>query len=135
VFGVCRLKKPNSFILTTIPGFPMSYLKVFSPITIFAAGIVFSSAALSTSAPTIGGMAKINVTLGDGGIVNAAGSAGASSGTAKQAVGSVLAGNISGAVDITVDVTKGAILNVGGSGGVASATACQSVGTIGSDCD
>ena len=113
----------------------MNYLKVLSPITVFAICSAFSSTVLASTAPSIGGVAKITVTVNEGGIINAGGGAGTSGAIAKQAVGSVLSGTISGGLTDTVTVTKGGIINVGGSAGMGAVTACQSVGTVGSDCN
>lgn len=113
----------------------MNYLKVLSPITVFAICSAFSSTVLATTAPKIGGVASISVTVNQGGIVNAGGGAGTAGAIAKQAIGSVLSGTIDGGLTDTVTVLKGGILNVGGAVGMGQATACQSVGTVGSDCN
>ncbi len=93
---------------------------------------LFAVPALATTAPTIAGKASIGVNI-KGAILNVGAGASGFTGSAKQAVASVLAGSISGSLTDTVDV-KGAILNVGAGASGAKVTSCQSVGTIGSDC-
>ena len=93
---------------------------------------LFSVPAFATTAPSIAGKASIGVNI-KGAILNVGAGASGFTGSAKQAVASVLAGTISGSLTDNVDV-KGAILNVGAGASGAKVTSCQSVGTIGSDC-
>jgi len=92
----------------------------------------FAGPAFATTAPSIQGEAKISVNI-KGAILNVGAGASGFTGSAKQAVASVLDGTISGSLTDNVDV-KGAILNVGAGASGAKVTSCQSVGTVGSDC-
>lgn len=93
---------------------------------------LFTAPAFATTAPSVAGQATIGVNV-EGAIMNVGAGASGFTGSAKQAVASVLAGNISGSLTDTVTV-QGAILNVGAGASGAKVTSCQSVGTIGSDC-
>ena len=105
--------------------------------SVIAAAVVGlgAMAAQAADAPTIGGGATLNVSVGDAGVVNAGAGASGFKGTVKQSVGSVLSGNISGALKDTVSIGKAGVLNVGAGASGASITACQSIGSIGSNCD
>jgi hypothetical protein len=94
--------------------------------------MAFAGSALATSAPSIGGGAKININV-KGAIVNAGGGGEGVMGTAKQAVGSVLSGNIAGKLEDNLNITGG-VMNIAAGDEGAEATACQSVGTVGNSC-
>ena len=94
--------------------------------------VLFSGAAMAADAPSIGGGAKIAVTVDEAGIINA-GVGAEGEVEAKQDVGSVISGDIGGQLDIVVGVGEGGVLNVG-AGAEGKITACQSIGTVGTDC-
>ena len=85
-------------------------------------------------APSIGGEAVINATIGDAGIVNGGGAASAAIVTLKQSIASVLHGSIAGGLKLNVTIGSAGVVNVGAAASEAKVTACQSIGTIGSDC-
>lgn len=97
-------------------------------IFLLSAGQAISAA----GAPVIGGGAKIAVTIGKAGVINAVAMI---TGVAniKQSVGSIIDGNIAGTLDINVQINKAGVLNVGGMV-EGTATICQSIGTVGDNC-
>ena len=91
-----------------------------------------TSPALAGDAPSIGGGAVIEATVGQAGVVNTVSALGGNV-TAKQHVGSIIAGNVSGAVAITANVAQGGVVNTATAKG-GNITACQDIGTIGNNC-
>jgi hypothetical protein len=94
--------------------------------------VTVPATALADAAPTIGGGATLNVSIGKAGLINA-GAAIEGTANIKQSVGSVVKGTISGRLKDTVTIGEAGVVNIGAAI-EGMATVCQSVGSIGSDC-
>ncbi len=98
-------------------------------------GLLFaavSTAAFANTAPSIGGGAAIDVSVGEAGVLNA-GAMVEGAASIKQTVGSLIEGSVSGTLSDNIVIGQAGVLNAGAMV-EGEASICQSVGSIGSDC-